>query len=66
MSEVKGRADRVCRGPGGWRFGMPRPYDANTKHLLAARLAEWLPLSGRSVTGLVEPCAQSGGHATAI
>ena len=33
---------------------MPFPYDASMKHLLSARLADWLPLSGRPVTGPVE------------
>jgi predicted transposase YdaD len=29
---------------------MPHPYDASTKYLLQTRLADWLPLSGRTTT----------------
>jgi hypothetical protein len=29
---------------------MSHPYDASTKHLLQTRLADWLPLSGRTTT----------------
>lgn len=33
---------------------MPHPYDASTKYLLEVRLADWLPLSGRTTTAHVE------------
>jgi len=31
-------------------MNMPHPYDASTKYLLQTRLADWLPLSGRTTT----------------
>jgi hypothetical protein len=33
---------------------MPHPYDASTKYLLEVRLADWLPLCGRSTTAPIE------------
>lgn len=33
---------------------MPHPYDASTKHLVQAHLADWLPLCGRTTTARVE------------
>jgi hypothetical protein len=33
---------------------MPHPYDASTKYLLQTRLADWLPLCGRTTTARVE------------
>ena len=29
---------------------MPHPYDASTKYLVQTRLADWLPLCGRTTT----------------
>jgi hypothetical protein len=36
------------------RFIMSHPYDASTKYLIQARLADWLPLCGRTTTAPVE------------
>jgi hypothetical protein len=33
---------------------MPHPYDASTKYLVQVRLADWLPLCGRTTTARVE------------
>src|SRR5437868_5820726 len=33
---------------------MPHPYDASTKYLLQNRLADWLPLAGRTSSARVE------------
>ena len=33
---------------------MSHPYDASTKYLVQTRLADWLPLCGRTTTAAVE------------
>lgn len=33
---------------------MPHPYDASTKYLVQDRLADWLPLCGRTTTARLE------------
>lgn len=33
---------------------MPHPYDASMKYLIQTRLADWMPLSGRTTTARVE------------
>ena len=41
-------------------FDMSHPYDASTKYLVQTRLADWLPLSGRTTTAMQVIDADSG------